>query len=617
MIGQEAMSRQNVRRKAALPRRANPIQRKLGYRKSKASAGGLLDPTELQQRIGNQGALHLLQGTQRRSPEASSNPVQAKPLVGRPDDALEREADRLGRKAASGQSVAKMPRGITDEQIQSAPLRQGEEEEEISLTALLLPENEEEEEEEETVRRKPDGPAAPRTESVANSAVDMSGSGGHALPESTRSFFESRFGNDFSQVRVHSDTRSDKAAESINAQAFTRGHDIYFAQGHYRPDSSSGRELIAHELTHVVQQKGKGASQQVQRKPAEGTDPETLLGQRLWKECPDGVAVAFYDTEEPVAKKAAEAWAKTVKAIAPGRGKVSAKNLEFGKPIPDSRNMANTLVAMGKVIKSAVTKTAPSDVEMLGGKPGSVQRRRTLSPAKIRTLAIFAHGSERTCWIGKGVNRQNAEATVKKLAPYLASDVKILIFACSTATGPKEYKTVREEWIKGTMEKGGKGSLSAKVRDALVKHGKMGAQVWGHTTGGHVSRNPALRVFYSKRGAGSLGESYVASYIFTPTIIKQIATALKSEITTKGYAVTDERRYTAKAEAMVSLEVYRCWISAAKKRKHSGRPLAEMAPNFPYEVANIVLKYWKSTWWPRRKEKLAKRLIRRLGLKKE
>jgi hypothetical protein len=63
-------------------------------------------------------------------------------------------------------------------------------------------------------------------------------------------------GSDFSGVRVHTDQRADGLNQSLSARAFTTGSDIYFRQGAYQPGSSSGRELIAHELTHVVQQSG-------------------------------------------------------------------------------------------------------------------------------------------------------------------------------------------------------------------------------------------------------------------------------------------------------------------------------------------------------------------------
>jgi hypothetical protein len=67
---------------------------------------------------------------------------------------------------------------------------------------------------------------------------------------------ESAIDADFSHVRGHADSQSDALNRSLNARAFTTGQDVFFRQGAYNPSSSGGRELLAHELTHVVQQTG-------------------------------------------------------------------------------------------------------------------------------------------------------------------------------------------------------------------------------------------------------------------------------------------------------------------------------------------------------------------------
>jgi hypothetical protein len=82
------------------------------------------------------------------------------------------------------------------------------------------------------------------------------GDSGAPLPPSVRAFFEPRFGHSFAQVRVHTDTRAGATARSAAAAAFTIGDHIWFADGRYAPDSTDGRRLLAHELTHVVQQHG-------------------------------------------------------------------------------------------------------------------------------------------------------------------------------------------------------------------------------------------------------------------------------------------------------------------------------------------------------------------------
>jgi hypothetical protein len=83
-------------------------------------------------------------------------------------------------------------------------------------------------------------------------------SSGHPLDHGARGFMESRFGTDFSDVRVHTDSRAAESADALAANAYTTGRDIYFAAGKYAPASRDGRHLLAHELTHTVQ-KGNGA----------------------------------------------------------------------------------------------------------------------------------------------------------------------------------------------------------------------------------------------------------------------------------------------------------------------------------------------------------------------
>ena len=77
---------------------------------------------------------------------------------------------------------------------------------------------------------------------------------GQPLNGPTRSFMESRFRHDFSKVRVHADAEAAESARSLDARAYTAGRDIVFAAGEYAPGTNNGRRLLAHELTHAVQQ---------------------------------------------------------------------------------------------------------------------------------------------------------------------------------------------------------------------------------------------------------------------------------------------------------------------------------------------------------------------------
>jgi hypothetical protein len=95
-----------------------------------------------------------------------------------------------------------------------------------------------------------EGDAAPDVERT----IESSRGAGHALDNGVHAQMGQAFNADFSGVRVHTDAAADGLNQSLSARAFTTGQDIYFRQGEYSPGSSGGRELLAHELTHVVQQ---------------------------------------------------------------------------------------------------------------------------------------------------------------------------------------------------------------------------------------------------------------------------------------------------------------------------------------------------------------------------
>ena len=99
---------------------------------------------------------------------------------------------------------------------------------------------------------------------------------GQPLDQATRGFMEQRFGFDFSRVRVHSDAAAEQSARDVNARAYTAGDNIVFGAGGFTPSTREGRRLIAHELTHVVQQGGRGRPGRIQRKEITGSVYDTL-----------------------------------------------------------------------------------------------------------------------------------------------------------------------------------------------------------------------------------------------------------------------------------------------------------------------------------------------------
>jgi hypothetical protein len=158
--------------------------------------------------------------------------LQAKLVVGSVNDPLEHEADRVA------EQVMRMPEPAS---LSSAPAQ-------LSRKCAAC-----EEEEAQKLQTKPVGATAAVAEAPPI-VHEVLRSRGQPLDPGSRAFFEPRFGRDFANVRAHTNTRAAASAAAIGASAYTYGPNIVFAVGRYEPNTSSGRRLLAHELTHVLQQ---------------------------------------------------------------------------------------------------------------------------------------------------------------------------------------------------------------------------------------------------------------------------------------------------------------------------------------------------------------------------
>jgi outer membrane protein OmpA-like peptidoglycan-associated protein len=113
----------------------------------------------------------------------------------------------------------------------------------------------------EECRKKREGPLQHAAISSPSVVQKVLRSPGQPLDDDTRTFMESRFEHDFSRVRVHTDMLAAESARAVNALAYTVGQDIVFHTGHYAPDTTAGRRLLAHELTHTIQQESSAGAQ--------------------------------------------------------------------------------------------------------------------------------------------------------------------------------------------------------------------------------------------------------------------------------------------------------------------------------------------------------------------
>lgn len=197
-------------------------------------------------RLGNLAFAHLL---------------QTKLSVSHPQDAYEREADRVA------DEVMRMPEPMVSAQLASRQVQRvcAECEAEVTRQAMR-DEGPRSMEPERIVARGATGGAGLATEvdQETEHRIDAMRGGGQPLPQEVRGYMEPRFGYNFDPVRVHTDAAAAQTARELSAQAFTVGQDIVFAAGKYAPHTEDGLRLVAHELTHVIQQGAAGRALQAQ-----------------------------------------------------------------------------------------------------------------------------------------------------------------------------------------------------------------------------------------------------------------------------------------------------------------------------------------------------------------
>ncbi|NJL09756.1 MAG: DUF4157 domain-containing protein [Calothrix sp. SM1_7_51] len=183
-------------------------------------------------------------------------PIQAKLTIGAPGDKYEQEADRV-----ATQVVNFLNAPVAQQSNQNIQRDKMSDEDELMMKPLLSNIQREEMPEEEELQMKPMSQLQAGNSST-NATADLSNSiekargGGQPLTPNIQKPMERAFRADFSRVKVHTDAQADQLNKSIQAKAFTTGQDVFFRQGAYQPGSRGGQELIAHELTHVLQQSG-------------------------------------------------------------------------------------------------------------------------------------------------------------------------------------------------------------------------------------------------------------------------------------------------------------------------------------------------------------------------
>jgi hypothetical protein len=221
--------------------------------------------------------------------EEPEEEVQAKLTVGSPDDEYEREADQVA------DAITRAPASSVQRQAEEPEEEEGEEEEEpvveVRTKISRIQRQVKEPEEEELVAAKPASEIQNQSFAVSEdleAGIKAARGSGQPLPDSVRNSLEPQLGHDFSQVHIHTDADADKLSQQLSAEAFTTGSDIFFKDGAYQPGSDSGKGLIAHELTHVMQQSAAPALQRQkdipggpEKPPKTTSDPKEVAAKVL------------------------------------------------------------------------------------------------------------------------------------------------------------------------------------------------------------------------------------------------------------------------------------------------------------------------------------------------
>lgn len=185
---------------------------------------------------------------------ASFSVLQPKLMVGAANDPFEREADRTADEVMTAGPAPRIGGGGIAASLMRW-VRRAIGKAETPVKKEEPPVKKDEEDKKKIVQKDSVG-AGPATVSagIETSIEAMSATGGSPLSPTLRALFEPRFGYDFSDVRVHTGTGAAGAAQALGARAFTVGRDVFFGAGEYQPTSVQGQRLVAHELTHTIQQ---------------------------------------------------------------------------------------------------------------------------------------------------------------------------------------------------------------------------------------------------------------------------------------------------------------------------------------------------------------------------
>lgn len=449
-----------------------------------------------------------LEGTSfRETPTSATLPaLQTKLSVGGVNDSFEREADQVA------EQVMRMP---TPSLRRKCGTCQEEEEKSLRRTPVqrLQRKCAKCQEEEEILRRSTAPAIVQRTETAPASHVaeapplvhEVLRGGGAPLDRATRAFMEPRFGHDFGNVRIHTDERAAESARSVDALAYTVGSNIVFGSGRYAPGSSEGRRLLAHELTHTVQQ-GAVTPDSLQR-TMNSSEASTL-------NVPG--ALAAHD-QKPIHAVRQSGAGRLQRQPAPGRKR------------------ADVVILMADGLEAEAATLAPGATVLKVSTPEEMATKLKAVTAPIGTLFIISH-SLPSGDLGFESGNTTTYVDPTKLATTITGSVpadkapELIDFrGCSIGTSPQGMDKLRKAvgakaavggncfnitWIQGPVALSGKkitkASQVTKANRADFERGlQMLIDLFGKAKGCILDRSETA---YFRAGGKMVAQWYTPSY---------------------------------------------------------------------------------------------------------
>lgn len=303
--------------------------------------------------------------------------------------------------------------------------------------------------------------------------------------------------------------------------------------------------------------------------------PAVLTADQLRSRFPNGVPLTIW---HDAVKKAemytfqgyAQRWATVYGALGPG--------FALRRTWSDERPLAD------------IALTAHARLRALTGDVGPW--------TKIRDLALFCHGQTSSILYGSRQLRiAHLEELTRQIADALSPDVRIVLYACNTCRNPAGPAEAHD-WLLTTLNDGGRASFAATLRDWLVRLGKPGCEVWGHTTRGHTAHNFALRCFRGRDGVGSAGVSFARGYVHDWQ--GEYLARSREAVAAAGFTVRpgDEARFKAAAEKFYARQFYKVYRLTCGNAENviDQQRLAMSAPMKPEETAALIRRRWEEAW---------------------